>query len=109
MTKKQEQERAQTKVKECLLETIKPGDPVYCILRHVSRSGMLRAIDLYIIVNNQPVHIGLSAAVVMGHRFSRKHDGILVGGAGMDMGFALVSTLAYYLFGDEKQLTHHWL
>ena len=33
--------------REHLLRFLKPGSEVYCVLRHVSRSGMRRHIDFY--------------------------------------------------------------
>lgn len=46
MSKKSEQEKKEAIEK--LRKLIKPGDGVYTILRHVSRSGMQRIIDVYI-------------------------------------------------------------
>lgn len=39
---------------ERLREILKPGDTVYCILRHVSRSGMQRRISLYTLHDGEP-------------------------------------------------------
>ena len=38
-----------------------------------------------------------------------KHDGLIVRGAGMDMGYHVVSQLAYALHGSENSLKHQWL
>jgi len=40
-----------------LRSMLKPGDTVYTVLRHVSRSGMTRGIDCYVIADNRPVWI----------------------------------------------------
>lgn len=50
--KQQESEQAL----ERLREMIKPGDTIYTILRHRAKSGMYRAIDLYLLncVNGKP-------------------------------------------------------
>jgi hypothetical protein len=79
---------------------LKPGDTVYTILRHCSRSGMSRVIDLQVMVNNEPRFIGWTAAVAMGDRYDDKRGGIVIGGCGMDMGFALVYNLASVVFAD---------
>ena len=42
----------QEAVKE-LRKMIRPGQTVYTVLRHVSRTGMSRGIDVYIIKNNE--------------------------------------------------------
>ena len=86
--------------KEKLLELVKPGDTVYTILRHVSRSGMSRVIDLVIISDGQPFSISGWAASVTDRRLDRDRWGIKIGGTGMDMGFALVYDLSYVLFKD---------
>ncbi len=46
---------------------------------------------------------------VLGLRQHPKLDGVVVAGAGMDMGFHLVSSLAYVLYGDQRALKHRWL
>ena len=42
---------------EHLRTMLQPGDTVYTVLRNVSRSGMSRGIDLYMIQDNKPVWI----------------------------------------------------
>lgn len=83
-----------------LREWVKPGDTVYCILRHVSSSGMSRVIDLKIIHDGAPLHIGYNVAKALGMSWDDRRNGIKVGGCGMDMGFALVYELAHALFPD---------
>ena len=80
-----------------LLEILKPGDTVYTILKHVSRSGMYRVIDLYVIEDNGPRRItGLAADLLGG--YDKRHEGARAGGCGMDMGFHLVYNLGRVLF-----------
>jgi hypothetical protein len=82
-----------------LLDTlkIKPGDTVYTIVRHVSRSGMSRNIEAYVMRDNEPVNISTSAATLLESPIA-KDGGVKMGGCGMDMGFALVYGLSYTLF-----------
>lgn len=79
---------------------LKPGDTILCNLRHVSRSGMLRVIDLHVIKDGDMQWIGALAARAIGEKYDRKSDGIRVGGCGMDTGFHLVSTLSHYLYPE---------
>jgi hypothetical protein len=95
-TKAAQQEQAEAIAR--LKEYIRPGDTVYCILRRVSASGMSRVIDLKIMHENEPLHIGYNAALALGYPYDRKAEGIKIGGCGMDMGFALVYELAQTLF-----------
>ena len=83
-----------------LLKWLKPGDTIYTVLRHVSRSGMSRKIDLYKIEDGQPIFLTGHAAKVLGERWDFDRGGIVVGGCGMDMGFHLVYNLSYALFKD---------
>lgn len=87
-----------------LREVLKPGDTVYTVLRHVSRSGMSRNIDLYYIADNRPVWISAYVGHAIGSPQSRKNwersQGLTVGGCGMDMGFHLVYSLGRVLFRD---------
>lgn len=76
---------------------LKPGDTIHTILRHVSKSGMMRHIDLCVICDNIPRCISHSAAVAMGYTQSES-GAIKVSGCGMDMGFHLVYNLGRTLF-----------
>lgn len=85
---------------------LKPGDTVYAVLRHRSSSGMMRVIDLFVIRKNQfdgqqkPWRIGWKAAQATGLTYDIKHEGIRIGGCGMDMGFHLVYSLSSVLFPE---------
>lgn len=79
------------------------GFKVYCILRHVSASGMLRVIDLYTIKDNRPVWLSGTVATVMNWKLDNKYNGgIRVNGCGMDMGFHLVNSLSVELYCPDK-------
>lgn len=83
-----------------LREWLKPGDTVHTILRHVSRSGMSRAISLVAIAPDGGIK-DLDASVAIALNMPRsKHDGLTVGGCGMDMGFSVVYNLSSALFRD---------
>lgn len=83
-----------------LRETLKPGDTVYTVLRGVSRSGMSRNIDLYVMEGNTPRCISRSAAKAIGETFNPKFECIRVSRCGMDMGFHLVYNLSRVLFRE---------
>ena len=92
------------------------GSTVYTVLRHVSRSGMQRAISPVLCQDGSVHDISYLVAPAIGERFDRKHDGIIMHGAGMDMGFALVYALSMALFCPDKydhdaaySLKHRWL
>jgi hypothetical protein len=89
---------------------------VYTILKHVSKSGMMRVIDVYIIRNNEPLRLSWSVAELIGATYDRKHEGVKVGGCGMDMGFHIVNNLSMALFCPGKyehdaayKLNHRWI
>lgn len=81
---------------------IKPGTTIYTVLRHVSRSGMSRNIDLYLIHQGEPMWISAYVGKAIGRPQSRKNwersQGLTVGGCGMDMGFELVYSLGRAMF-----------
>ena len=81
-----------------LRKMLKPGSNVYCILRHVSSSGMSRRISLAVVENGAIVSIDwLVQHVLSGVRQSGK-EGLTVSGCGMDMGFHLVYGLGKALW-----------
>jgi hypothetical protein len=129
MTRKQDNERTEAAAQ--LRKMLKPGATVYTILRHVSRSGMMRHISLQVA---QPKYrdvyprnadgstnydakprrkregcelrdITYYAAVAMGDR--RADDGgIKTPGCGMDMGFHLVYCLGATLWPKGTPKPH---
>jgi hypothetical protein len=82
-----------------LKELLHPGDTVYTSLAHVSRSGMYRVINLYVMKDNQPVKIDWWVAKLQ-QGYDERWEGCKAGGCGMDMGFALVYNLSYVLFNN---------
>lgn len=89
--------------RERLLEWLKPGDTVYTVLEHVSRSGMQREIRVVVPYTTDDgrvdfLHPNHAAAVLLGER-QGKRDGLIVGGCGMDMGFHVVYGLSEALYG----------
>lgn len=81
-----------------LREWVKPGDTLYTNLKHVSRSGMQRTIQIIKIENNEPTYIGWTAAEALGWSYDGRREGVKVAGCGMDMGFHLVYELSATLF-----------
>lgn len=98
---------------------LEKGDyQVYTILRHVSRSGMFRVIQLVTFVDNEPVFMGYSVAKLLGYNYDSDREGIKVSGTGMDMGYHLVNSLSSFLYRNEDgsyshdgayKLRHRWL
>ncbi len=105
MTKAQKQEQQEAVDK--LREWIKPGDTVYTILDHVSQSGMTRHIRVVLMMGGDPATpchpnymVGLALGLRHGKRKGREVDGLVMGGCGMDMGFALVYDLSHKLYPE---------
>ena len=98
LTKAEEAER-----KECI-ETLRallpPGTKVYTILRHVSKSGMMREISVKAINGDgDMMNLDYYVSRVVGDPIG-KHGGVRVTGCGMDMGFDLVYVLSCHLYPD---------
>jgi len=83
---------------------IKPGDTLYTQLQHVSRSGMMRTIQVIKIecTDGKPAlsYLGYNVALMLNDKYDRDREGVKVGGCGMDMGFSLVYNVSQHLFGD---------
>ena len=90
-----------------LKKLIKPGDTIYANMKHVSSSGMLRAISFYAIKGNKPHWLDYQIAKACGMRFSDKYEAILVSGCGMDMAFHVVYQIGSVLWpkGNGKYIT----
>jgi hypothetical protein len=98
MSKKSERQAERDEAIAKLRDILKPGDTVWTILRHVSASGMSRSISTVIKGKDGPEDISWLVCRATDDTFDRKHDGIKVGGCGMDMGFDLVYRLGRALF-----------
>jgi hypothetical protein len=83
-----------------LREWLRPGDTVHTILRHVSRSGMQREIGVVLLgADGSDLHPNYLVAKALTERLGQ-HDGIIVRGCGLDMGFHLIYSLARTLWPD---------
>lgn len=98
LTKKSQKEAEKQEALTELRKILKPGTTVYTVLRHVSASGMSRRIDLYVMRKGEPRYISGYAGRVLGIKRSKDHEGLVVSGCGMDMGFHLVYNLSHALF-----------
>jgi hypothetical protein len=90
-------------------KNVAEGDRLYCIIRHVSRSGMKRVISVKAMRNNEPVDISRAVAVLTDSAWDRDNYGVVVNGCGMDMCFGLVYDVAGAVFGDGYKLKHDTL
>lgn len=104
--KEAEREDARTR----LLSTLKPGDRVYTVLRHVSASGMSRRISLVIPTTDHEGKPAVTSIDWLAARLLsyRQHDkgGLVVSGYGMDMGFHVVYALGSALWPDGTPEPH---
>ena len=89
-----------------LRDWIKPGDTVYTVLDHVSRSGMSRRIRFVLLEKDDKGNVidrhpnwAIGKAVGLSHakRDGSELDSLRVDGCGMDMGSHVVYHLSYTL------------
>lgn len=83
-----------------LAERIKPGDKVWTKVEHVARSGMMRVISAYIMIDGAPFDISRYVAKATGASFDESRWGVKMGGCGMDMTFALIYNLGMTLYPE---------
>ena len=83
------------------------GDDVPVILRHVSRSGLQRTID--VLAPYSLMSLSIEVADVLGLRRDPERIGVIVQGGNMDMLFKLVYDLGIALYDDGYALTYNQL
>ena len=94
-----QKEREAAEALERLREWVKPGDTIWCVLRSVSRSGMMRVIDFQKFeADGRHLSLGWNIAKALDMGYDRNREGVKVTGCGMDMGFHVVSNLGYALY-----------
>ena len=88
-----------------LKELLKDNDTIYCVLRHVNSTGSRRKISFKLIKDNYPLTLDYYIGEALGYKLD-KHQGLIVNGGGMDMGFSVVSNLAMHL---NLKLRSEWI
>jgi hypothetical protein len=101
---------AQEDARKQLREVLTPGDTVYTLLKHVSRSGTSRVIQVVKITcrgGREPDlrYLGYLVAKSLNWQYDERKEGVRVSGCGMDMGFGLAFTLAANLWPYGYQCT----
>lgn len=98
------------RIKKGLLTLLRKAKyTVYTKVVHVSKSGMLRHLDTFIIIDNHPMslnwHIEKLGLFKRGDVDANNADSLRVHGVGMDVGFEVVYNLGLELFGQGKDCT----
>ena len=89
-----------------LRDKLTPGRTVYTKITHVSRSGMSRSIECYLAQGRDNLtDITWEVARATNARLDPRHGGIVMGGCGMDMGYALVYNLGRTLYPNGVPCT----
>jgi hypothetical protein len=89
-----------------LLEQLPVGTTIRTVTTHVSQSGMMRVIRPLVLKDSSAIDLSWSIDHAdFGYRLHRRHQGIVVNGAGMDMGFALVYGISRSLYPNGHACT----
>jgi len=107
ITKTQQKKLDYEYAKERLLTYyINEGDTIYTVLRSVAPSGMSRTMSLKVATDKGVIQdLTYYASVVLDYPLVEVNGSraIRVGGAGMDLGFHVVYSLARVLFRDKYE------
>lgn len=101
-------QKIQAEAVEMLRQSVKPGDTLRTVLRHVSKSGMSRRIDVFKLTDkSEAVYLTHLIAVAIGYSVPAKGEGLKIDGCGFDAGFEVVYSLGRTLWpnGDGKTVT----
>ena len=79
------------------------GTTIYTILRGVSKTGMTRYVDAFVIVRGQPLWVTIPV------RHTTKAGCYVLRGCGYDVGYDLVSSIGQALHGDTSWFHQRWL
>ena len=105
MTKKQIKRDDYYHAKTCLDNILNREQEIYCIIRHVSQSGMTRHISFFCIEANMPRFLDGYISKYLDYRMNKYYNGLIVGGCGMDMAFSVVNHLQEQMSHDKN--THY--
>ncbi len=85
---------------EALRKEFPIGGVVHTVLRHVSKSGMTRAISVVAVSGGESYDLSYRVARVLGYKIDPRWGGLKVGGSGMDMGYHVAYSLSRALYSD---------
>jgi len=85
---------------QTVLELLPKTSIIYSIVRSVSKSGLSRTIDFYVIKDDKPIWITPAIRDILDYKQDEKTGALKVNGTGMDMCFHVVNSLGYKLFND---------
>lgn len=88
-----------------VVEALPENTRIYSIVRNVSKSGMSRLIDFYVMVDNRPIWITPAIRDLLGYKQDEKTSALKVNGTGMDMCFHVVHSLGNKLHNDGYWFT----
>lgn len=106
--KRKPMEREREDAIDRLRRLLPVGTTVFTILRSVSRSGMSREIDVVIWDSEfgTPVIVSWLVGWALDYPMGKTRNTVVVKGAGMDMAFGLVCSIARRLHGSDQALKH---
>lgn len=112
MTKKESRAAERQQAIERLRELAPAGSTIHSIVRSVSRSGMSRTIDFYVVRtqdgDGKPWHAYLTPLFAeVGDYRQDRHGALKVGGCGMDMCFSVVYNVASDVWRDTPEAAKH--
>jgi hypothetical protein len=103
MTTKAQREQDRNDAIELLRKTFPAGSVVNTVIRHVSASGMTRAISVLAIEEDGRLwNVSGLVARALDWKLHPQYPGVKVTGAGMDMAFHLVYSLSAVLYGYDE-------
>lgn len=100
---KRETERAEA-IKALRAAGVKPGAKVYTKLDHVSRSGMMRRVSVYLVKRGEIRNVTALVSTATGLRW--REGSLVIGGCGTDVGFETVYHLGRAMFPKGGSLKH---
>lgn len=97
---KQDKADRRQRAEDMLRKFCPKGSTVYGVVRSVSRSGMSRRIDFYVIdkADARPVFLTGYISTFLRMPWKDQRDGLTVNGCGMDMIFHVVNNLSVALY-----------
>lgn len=100
-----------TEARAELLKILQPGSTVYSNVIHVSKSGMLRVLDLYVALIDDNGHPYIRRISWLAHHaaelcWNSRHEGVSMSGCGYNVCFEAVYRLGLALWPDGTPEPH---
>tara|TARA_R100001086_G_scaffold249966_1_gene192103 strand:- start:1649 stop:2104 length:456 start_codon:yes stop_codon:yes gene_type:complete len=83
--------------------------PIYCVVRHKSKSFLKKVISFYVISNERLINIDWFISEAVGYPYCEKHEGIIVKGGNTCLAWEVIYGISRLLYDEGYMYKREWI